>query len=100
MSAQDRYILVQWRRGAVGDKFSLWLRRGAADYLIINWGGYLMQRPLDDNAYETGFKSPRYGEHELTLAQGEAAIMVARTVSSPEVWTRYAERIARGGEQS
>jgi len=92
---EDQYILAYCQHGAGSDKFSLWLRREASDYLTVGWAGRVIRTPLYNPGYSTRFDPNTYVEWELTQAQGQAAIMVARSV--PEnAWYRYAKRLMKG----
>jgi len=93
---RDQYILVYCRRGWASDKFSLWLRRGALDYLTVSWHGTAIDAPLSRCGYRGGFDPDFHTQCKLTKVQGDATIMVARSAPSHKAWYRYAKRLMKG----
>jgi len=93
---EDQYILVYCRRGAVSDKFSLWLHRGTSRYPTINWNGLVTDPTVYHPGYNADFNADVYTECSLTKVQADAAIMVARSATSRKIWERYARRLMEG----
>jgi len=88
------YILACWRPTG---SFVLWAREHVHgyDYVVVDETGEV-QPDEDRTPFDIGFDADAYTECDLTKAQGDAAIMVARSAASREVWWRYAKRLMEG----
>jgi len=95
---EDHYILLRYVGGKIagGDMFSLYLRDKTSDYLTVSWYGTVIDGALARRGWRLELSASTHERRELTLAQGEAAIMVARSTSSHKAWSRYAGRLMTG----
>jgi len=91
---EGQHVLVYCR---LDKDYSLWVCTEVRDFVLVSWAGEVA---VTASGYpHKGFDPARFKQVDLTQAQGQAAIMVARSAASREVWWRYAERIM-GGELS